>query len=212
MHTEVFPPRPKVTVPPGVLDRLDAEGRHIAQPKFEESRALFRIPKGKKEVIFSSRHGKSHRKTKLSAKVIAEILALPGLPDDKEVLLDGGVFIRTPAEDTKGKVVFFDILHYDKYLFRRLDQMARLKLLDEICGSPRELDPWRGMAYRISDNLLLSPYYETGFLELFNKVYGPEVEGVLLRKRESFIDNFGEKEYEVDWMVRCRHPSHHSRF
>lgn len=212
MHTEIYPPRPKVTVPPTLLSRLEAEDRFVAQPKFEESRALFRIPRGKDRVTFSSRQGREHRKLKLSPAVIHEILSLPGLDPAKEYLLDGGVFIRTPGEDTKDKVVFFDVLHCGEYLFLKMNQMERLKLLDTICGSPREFDPWRKMAYQISDNLLLSPHYTTGFLDLFNKDCGPEVEGVLLRERNSFIDNFGAAEYEVPWMVRCRRPQKHSPF
>jgi hypothetical protein len=144
-----------------------------------------------------------------------EILALPGIKKGIKYVFDGELMIKTKAEDTKGKIILFDILQQDKYLFLNTNQKQRIELLDEICGKPRTLDPWRGMAYQISKNVMMAPTYFSGFAKEFEKWLNSsteEVEGLVLRRLNSVIDNFGNKEYKVDWMIRCRKPDKHCNF
>ncbi len=150
-----------------------------------------------------SRHGDAHKSYTLPAKIKSQLLALPGLDKNLEYWLDAELMIKTSGEDTKGKVILFDVLQAGKYLFM-VDQMSRLAILDEICGQPRTPDPWRGMAYVISEDVLMAPTFSENFQDRFDDKKCDEVEGLVLRKKASVLDNFGQKEYEIGWIIRCR--------
>ena len=82
-----------------------------------------------------------------------------------------------------------------------------------LCGFASVLDHWRGIAYQVSENILLSPCSEEGFADYFKKYTNDdEVEGLVLREKKSTLDNFGQKEYEINWMVRCRKPAKNYNF
>jgi ATP-dependent DNA ligase len=199
----IYPPRPKGAVPPSQLPHFEGLGTHCIQPKYNGSRAVVNVsPQGK--VSIWSRHGRSHLNYTMPLTIQNEILAIPGLPKGVEVCLDCELLNKTTATDTKGKFVLFDVLHYGKYLFCSLDQVERIDLLNKICGYPSKLDPWRGMGYYVSENILMAPTFYSAFKEEFDKHTSDEVEGVVLRKKNSVIDNFGQKEYEVSWLIRCR--------
>jgi len=201
---QVFPPRPKITIPPGDLDFYEQSGLWVAQPKYNGSRIGVHVKDG--VVTVWDRHGGHFRSFSLSSYIRNEILSLPGLDRGIEYWLDGELLIKTSAKDTKNKIIFFDVLKKDRYLFLRPNQLARLEILDDICGHPRGLDPWREMGYIISDNLLMAPTFEKDFSKLFHRALGDEVEGLVLRKKDSSLDNFGSKQYEASWLVRCRKP------
>jgi ATP-dependent DNA ligase len=201
----IYPPRPKGAIPPKELDYYEKTGLWIAQPKYNGARSVILITSEQKVSIIS-RHGRAHLNYSMPSYIEKEILGLPGLKKGCKYWLDAELLVKTTAKDTKGKIVIFDVLQIDKYLFLNPDQMGRLRLLNEICGNPKKLDPWRGMGYYISENILMSPYFEKNLKAEFNKNYGDEVEGLLLRKKNSVLDNFGQKEYEVGWLLRCRKP------
>lgn len=203
MNNIIYPPRPKGAIPPSELDYYESLGIYGVQPKFNGSRCPIHIS-ADGQVFAYSRHGRAHRNYEMPISVMREILALPGLKKGIEVWLDAELLSKTTAPDTKNKIVLFDVLHYDKYLFLSPDQRGRIKLLTDICGNPTKLDTLRGMAYVISENLLMAPTFYSNFKEEFDKDHGNEVEGLVLRKLNSVIDNFGQKEYLVDWLIRCR--------
>jgi ATP-dependent DNA ligase len=208
----IYPPRPKNRVMPTELARLEKMDKYVCQPKYQGSRICVHIsPEG--EVSSCDRHGSTHDTFQLSPQQVQEILALPGRQKGLEYWLDGEVLIKTKAKDTKGKIVFFDILQAGKYLFMKPNQMARLAMLDELCGHARNIDPWRGIAYQVSENILLSPYFDKDFADAFKKYTNDdEVEGLVLRDKKSVLDNFGQREYEVTWLVRCRKPHRNYNF
>ena len=212
MSKVIFPPRPKGRIMPTELPRMEKMGKYIWQPKYQGSRICINIsPEG--QVTSCDRHGSTHASFHLSSQHIQEILALPGLKKGIEYWLDGEVLIKTKAKDTKGKIVLFDILQVGTYFFMKPVQTERLAILDELCGFARTFDPWRGIAYKVSENILLSPYGEQGFAEAFKKYTNDdEVEGLVLRDKESVIDNFGQKEYETTWLIRCRRPHKNYNF
>lgn len=201
----IFPPRPKGAIPPTELAYYESLGVYCAQPKYNGSRSIIHITASGVVSIYS-RHGRAHLNYQMPASIAEEILALPGLKKGVEVMLDGELLSKTTAKDTKNKIVFFDILQYERYFFLSPDQKSRLEILSTICGNPSTLDPMRGMGYQISDNLLMAPTFTSGFKSEFEKNYGDEVEGLVLRKNNSVIDNFGKKEYEINWLIRCRKP------
>lgn len=206
MASYIYPPRPRASIPPGDLDHYDNTGDWIAQPKYQGTRNLVHIDKG--EVSLWSRHGTPHKAFSLSVSLKNEILALPGLEKGVEYWLDGELlYSKTKAIDTKGKIVLFDVLFAGKYLFLAPDQMGRIQMLDDICGNPRTIDPYRQMSYEISESLLMAPYFENKFSEHFRRFNYDEVEGLVLRRKNSGLDNFGRKEYLANWLVRCRRQS-----
>lgn len=207
----IFPPRPKSAIPPTELPYYESLGLYCVQPKYNGSRSVIHIqPDG--NVLIYSRHGRSHLNYQMPINVAEEINALPGLKKGIDIILDGELLSKTTAKDTKHKIVFFDILQYDKYLFLNPKQKARLEMLAEVCGNPTNLDPMRGMGYQISENLMMAPTFYTNFKYEFEKNYGDEVEGLVLRKIDSVLDNFGKKEYEINWLIRCRKPHKNYNF
>ncbi len=200
----IFPPRPKGAVPPHELPYFEKQGTWCVQPKLKGARNVITVFDG--IVNCYGRHGRNFQSYNMPENVKKEILALPGLKKGVNYVFDSEVMIKTKAQDTKGKIILFDILQYDKYLFMNPNQKKRLELLDEICGRPRNLDPWRAMVYQISENVTMAPTYYSDFANRFSIDYGEEVEGLVLRKLDLVIDNYGQKEYEVTWMIRCRKP------
>lgn len=203
MNEIIFPPRPKGAIPPKELTYYENTHLWCAQPKYNGSRSVILITPERKVFIYS-RHGRPHLNYSMPAYMAKEILELPGLKPGIKYWLDGELLNKTTAKDTKCKIVLFDVLQIDKYLFLKPNQLERLELLAKICGNPTQLDSLRGMGYSISDNLLMAPTFYSKFKEEFEKNYGDEVEGLVLRKNDSMLDNFGQKEYEVSWLLRCR--------
>lgn len=201
----IFPPRPKSAIPPKELDYYEKTGIWCVQPKYNGARSVVSVsPEGKVEIY--SRHGRKHLNYTMPNFMEKEIQAIPGLKPGIQYWLDGELLNKTTAKDTKGKLVLFDVLQIDKYLFLKPNQVERVELLKGICGNPTKLDPWRGMSYQFSENIMMAPTFFSNFSQEFAKDYGDEVEGLVLRKKDSVLDNFGQKEYEVNWLVRCRKP------
>lgn len=207
----IFPPRPKGTIPPKDLNYYEKLGMWCVQPKYQGARCLIHITP-EQEVNFYSRHGRPFLNYVPPKFLKSEILKLRGVEPGIEYWLDGEILIKTTAQDTKNKIILFDILHYKRYLFLKPSQVERLKILYEICGEPKELDPWRKMGYVVSENILVAPVFYSNFAEHFNENNCDEVEGLVLRKKDSTIENYGEKEQDVNWLIRCRKPNKNCNF
>lgn len=211
MAEAIFPPRPKGAMPPRELDYYEKQGVWCAQYKYNGSRCVIHIINGTVSII--DRHASKHRSYTMPATMRDQLLALPGLDKNKEYWLDGELLIKTSATDTKEKIVLFDVLQAGNYLFLKPNQMGRLDMLNEICGRPKELDPMRGMGFVISDDLMMAPTFQSDFTAHFNeKIQYDECEGLVLRRKDSALDNFGTKEYECSWIVRCRKPHKNYNF
>jgi ATP-dependent DNA ligase len=102
-------------------------------------------------------------------------------------------------------VVLFDVLQAGKYLFGA-KQETRLKLLNDICGSPTvKSDP--AIALAVSPHVWMAETWDADFAARFQDFIAADViEGLMLRKKDSVLDNYGGTEYEVAWQVRCRKP------
>jgi len=194
----IFPPRPKGNLPPGQLAKYDATGDWVAQNKFNGHRALVHIlPNGKIE--FFNRHGGLLRLSN-EPQLKVEFSTFKFKPDT-EYWLDGESFYgRLTDPRFRDKIVLYDILFAGKYLFR-VNQMERLRQLFEICGEYSVGD----IAYKATEHIYVAEVFGSDFENLYKKAAGTEVlEGLVLRKRNSVLDNFGTKEYEVPWLIRCR--------
>ena len=211
MAKVIYPPRPKGAIPPRELDYYEKQGIWCVQYKYNGARCVIHIEGNDVQMI--DRHGSQHRSYTLPKSTRNQFLALPGLDKSKEYWLDGELLIKTSATDTKEKIVLFDVLQAGSYLFLGPNQMGRLALLDEICGKPKQLDTMREMSYVVSEDILMAPTFEKDFTLHFNeKIQYDECEGLVLRRKDSSLDNFGTKEYECSWIVRCRKPHKNYNF
>src|SRR5581483_4084459 len=99
----------------------------------------------------------------------------------------------------------FDVLQAGRYFFKAPAQVERLAILADICGRPTEKEPHRGIALKVTDDLWMSETYDKDFPALFSRDLGPEVEGLLLRRKDFVLESLGHSEYETHMMLRCRH-------
>lgn len=199
----LFPPRPKGKISPNTLDKYESSGQWIVQRKFNGTRNLIHVGCDG-DVYMYSRHGAEHRQFNLSQEIKQEINSL-NLIKGKEYWLDSELLsFKTKSAYYKNKIVLFDILQADRYLYRSHNQLARLEMLDEICRSPKDLESG-GLAKKVTENIFLAESFDSDFSLEFNRhIDRDEIEGLVLRKKTSFLENRGLREYSVSWQIRCR--------
>jgi len=202
----LYPPRPKSKIPPATLPRYERSGQWIWQRKFNGTCVVVNIsPSG--EVGILTRHGTKPKLFSLTRQHITDFLGL-NIEEGKEYWLAGELLDhKTTDKRYKQKIVLFDVLQAGRYLMRRPDQMGRLQLLSEICGHPTELEPAHGIALAVTERIWMAQTWDTDAVGRFRDfLTTDEIEGLVLRKKKSVLDNFGRQEYEVSWMLRCRKP------
>lgn len=203
MTNIIFPPRPKGRMNPADLPRYESSGKWLAQRKFNGCRNLIHIaPDGKIQAF--SRYGDTHKAFILTADYVDQIRDCLNLQNSTEYWLDSEVMTKTKGAG--GEIVFYDILQAGRYLFGRPNQLERLSMLSDICGNPKNLEPGK-IALEISPNLWLAESFHDDFVSRFNEALPDDrIEGLVLRKKNSALDNFGAKYYETSWLLRCRKP------
>jgi hypothetical protein len=200
----MFPPRPKSRIRPVELLRYEKQGGWVVQRKFNGTRTLIHVtPKG---VVEAWRPGKEpHLQWVISPEVIAQVLTL-NLDRGKEYWLDGELMNNKTSDHAyKNRIVFFDIIQAGRYFFMSPNFLERQKLLFEICRRPIELEPARGIALKVTDNLWLAETFFDHFADRWQDFIDfDEIEGLVLKRMKSTIGNLGNELYEVDWQIRCR--------
>ena len=200
----MYPPRPKSRIRPAELTRYENQHGWVAQRKFNGTRTLIHVTPAMS--VEAWRPGREpHLQWSLSPEMVKQVLSLR-LEGGKEYWFDGELLNnKTSSPEYKNRIVFFDILQAGRYLFGSPDLMGRQKLLFDICGNPTKLEPARGIALAVTENLWLAETFTDHFVDRWNDFIDfDEIEGLVLKKPNSKIDNFGRKEYEVDWQLRCR--------
>jgi len=210
MHQVLYPPRPKGRMLPSELSGYDKTGKWVAQRKFNGTRTLVHVFGS--HVCLQSRYGDSHKNFQLNAQLREEILSL-ALDKNLEYWLDGEILdAKTKNPDYKGKIVLFDVLQEGSYLFGGPDLLQRYENLKIICKNPQEKEPG-GLALKVTPNIWLAETFSKDFVDLFQDfIDNDEIEGLVLKKRNSVIDNVGSKEYEISWQIRCRKPHKNYNF
>lgn len=198
----IFPPRPKGKIFPGLLPDYEQSGEWVAQRKFKGDHILIHICE--KSVRLFTRDGKPLSRFATTPELIQQFLSLD--LSEKEYWLAGELLNNhTKTPEYKGKIVLFDVLFAGRYLFGRPEQISRLKLLSTICRMPTSREPANGIALLVTDNIWLAETFEVDFMTRFQDFLDlREIEGLVLRRKASVIDDMGQKEYSVPWIVRCR--------
>jgi ATP-dependent DNA ligase len=198
----LFPPRPASKILPAQLERYEKSGKWVAQRKFNGTHLTIHVKDGKVRIF---NYGEVPALFVLSPKQRQEFLSL-NIDPTKEYWLDGELLDhKTTTPEYKGKIVLFDVLQAGEYLFKSLNLLDRYALLQSICGNPQKLEPNHGIALAVSDSVWLAEtFYDNFRLRYEEYLAYPEIEGLVLKNKNSFIDNFGQKKYEVGWLIRCR--------
>lgn len=201
----IYPPRPRGRLMAHQLPEYEKTGQWVVQRKFNGTRTVIHISSDRKVSLFS-RHGSPHKQFKPSKQLVNDIAGLNFEPK-MEYWLDGEVMdAKTTDTRYKDKVILFDVLFAGKLLFGKPALMERLRMLSVICRSPSVLEP-NGIALLVTSNLWMAETFDSNFSIRFKEMLDRnEIEGLVLKKKESVIDNFGNNEYETGWLIRCRKP------
>lgn len=194
----IYPPRPVGKTTFTDLPFFEKSGNWIVQRKYNGTRNLiYRDLTGK--ISFFNRHG-CLQNSFSPRNSLMESFKILNFKNNIEYVLDSELMKRTSY--TESFVVLFDILVDGNYLFNNPDQMGRLEILHKLCGNPKEETIW---GYKIGDGLYLARFWENNFLaEYENVIKISEIEGLMLRKKTSGLDNYGYREYCTSTQVRCR--------
>ena len=207
----LYPPRPASRIAPGELPELESANEWVAQYKFNGERNLICIrPSGLVE--FFNRRGEKCKTFSVTDAVRKQLLSL-NLERGIEYWLDSELLLnKTSMPMYKGKIVLFDILFAGRYLFGS-NQMDRLNHLSYLCHRPVTKEPYHGIGLQVTDQVLLAEVFDNHFVDRFHDFIDlPVVEGLLLRKRKSKLDNIGTRPYDVAWQLRCRKPHRTYRY
>jgi ATP-dependent DNA ligase len=206
----LYPPSPKNKINPRDLSYYEGRG-YLAQRKFNGSRNLIYISPDKDVKCFG-RHGSSHSRFQMSNNLKEEILSSLDLIDGQEYWLDSELMNKTKSDYYRDKIILFDVLQAGQYFFSNPTQAVRLELLYDICNRPKVLDDNKGLAFKVSENILLAETFDSLFEKRFREKVCDEIEGLVLRDPNSIIGNFGAKKYEASWLIRCRRPNNMYNF
>jgi hypothetical protein len=209
----VYPPRPKGKITPSQLGQYEATKKWVVQRKFNGDRAPIRIT-ADRQVFFWNRHQTPLRWFNLAQPgptwraVTEQVLSL-NLNSGSEYWLDGEL-LRNHSDDPayKDKFVLYDVLFAGHYLFGGPSYDERYDMLVDICGNPTQREPANEIALVASDNIWLAETWSSDFAKHYReKIDLPVIEGLVLKKPKSVIDNLGTSGYEITWQLRCRKPS-----
>jgi hypothetical protein len=202
----MYPPKPRGRLVPGNLPEYEKSGKWLAQRKFNGTHILISISPDR-EVDIIRPGGEPTQQFSPTRELLDEIKSL-SLESGKQYWLDGELLNnKTATEQYKGKLVLFDVLQAGRYLMGSPKQVERLQMLNAICRNPTQLEPNNGIALVATPNVWLAQSFFSDFVPRYRDFLDhPEIEGLMLRKRESTLDKSGSKKYLVDWMIRCRKP------
>jgi hypothetical protein len=202
----LFPPHPSVKISFHKLDDYEKTQNWIAQRKFNGTNIIINISPERKISILT-RHGTVPKSFNLSSNHIKQLLSL-NLEDKKEYWLNGELLdSKTKNKNYKDKIVLFDVLQAGEYLIRKPDQAGRIEILNNICKNPIEYETSNKIALKFSDDIWMAESWTTDFKKHYEELINlDEIEGLVLRKKDSYLSDFGAKKYDVSWMLKCRKP------
>ena len=199
----LFPPRPKSRMLPSDLSWYESTGNWVAQRKFRGSRAVIHVARDG-AITLGNRHGGKFARFDLDDAYKQEISQGLDLEAGQEYWLDGELMNKDI--NSGNEIILFDVLQAGKYMFGGPDQIARLSILNKICRNPQKKTR-NGLAVEVTPRLWMAESFFDSFQDRFNESLAvDQLEGLVLRKRRSCLDNFGVSEYETTNLIRCRKP------
>ncbi len=200
----LYPPHPHIRIFKNKLDNYESDGKWIAQRKFNGTNVVVNISKYG-DIGILTRHGTAPKLFSLSRSHIEQINSL-NFEKGKEYWLNGELLDhKTKNPAYKKKIVFFDVLYAGNYLVRKMNQDQRLQLLSSICKDAKNTE--NEIATKCTKDIWMAESWNQDFKYHFEEfIDRDEIEGLILRRKDSFIDNFGFKAHDVNWMVKCRKP------
>ena len=208
MPKYIYPPRPKSVLLPAQLPEEEARGHWLWQHKFNGDHCVIVVESTgtSRKVHLGNRHGRFYPNNKF-LKIRSQFSSEKFLLPKGTHYLDGELLVENGMES----LVLFDVMQWTQYLIGKT-QEQRLDMLREICGAPTEPCAEK-IALSVTDNIWLARTGDRDFVEHYNEyIENPLIEGLVLKKWDSVLDNWGSSEYEVDWLIRCRKPSKKYRF
>jgi ATP-dependent DNA ligase len=203
----IYPPRPESRIIPSALAELEKSNQHLVQRKFNGDRCVAAIDAGSASHL-SNRHGKWHSK-KHHKELRKELLRLK-IPSQGVTYVDGELL-------KSGVFVMFDLLQLAGSYMIGKSQVERLLILDRVSKNPKRFcdisQNGIPLAFQVSDHIWLAQRWESDFVSHFDECIGHDlIEGLVVRKKDSSLDNWGSNAYSVDWQIRCRKPSKKYRY
>lgn len=201
----LYPPHPNIKIHSNKLSFYENTKKWICQRKFNGTNILIYISPSR-DVNILTRHGTSPKLFSLTQSHKDQILSL-NLEKGKDYWLNGELLDhKTKNPYYKSKIVFFDVLHAGRYLINNPNQNQRIKILENICNNPYKIEE-NGIALKVTQDIWMAQSWEDNFESHFNEfIDRDEIEGVVLRKKDSVISHFGQKEHDVSWIIKCRKP------
>ena len=198
----IYPPRPKGKMLPSDLPYYESTGKWLAQRKFRGSNSVIFIS-SKREVTLGSRHGDKFAKFVMGSKQKEEFITGLNLKPDTEYWFNGELMNKDV--DATNEIILYDLLQAGRYLFG-MTQSDRLQQLSEICGNTQNLC-YSKIALQVTPKIWLAEVFYSDFVNRFNESFQvQQLEGLVLRKKNATLDNYGQKEYVTTDLIRCRKP------
>ena len=200
MPRYIYPPRPQSRILPDQLPDEERRGIWCWQYKYNGDRCIAIVEKSAtgRKITFANRHGKFTPSTKLGT--------LRKELSSKNFVLPVGTHYLDGELISGDILILYDVLQLTQYLFGKTLE-ERYRLLSEVCGNPSEpcVDEF---ALKVTDHVWMAPMGDSDFVQNFNRYITHKlIEGLVLKRKGSILDNWGSTEYEIDWQLRCRKPS-----
>lgn len=203
----IFPPRPKSKITPANLPVYESSGKWCVQRKFNGQRTIIHVSEDRTISIFG-RECEEHGNFIPTQNLITQLQQLDYQPG-KSYWLDGELLhAKTTTPEYKNKIILFDVLQEGNYFFQRTTLLERYDVLKRICRNPLTLEPKNGIALFVTPNVWMAETFFDNFSQHFHeKKHLDEIEGLVVKKRDSVLDSTGHRYYESTWLIRCRKPT-----
>ncbi|CAE7860199.1 parB [Symbiodinium microadriaticum] len=190
----IYPPRTKRVAKPAQLPALEEQGDWLAQRKYNGDRCPIQMTPT--EAFLWNRRG-TRQKYLLPPVVRKELLSL-SLPNG-ETWLDGEL-LHPRVKDT---IVLFDLLQYGGEYLHSRTQEQRFEQLCHLCGDPTPDAPNSLMGCQVTDHIFLAETFSENFPDRYADFITEDViEGLVLRRKGSFLGGWGRTPYEANPMAK----------
>ncbi len=216
----LFPahPAPNIKITPEMLPQHEAHGAWVAQRKFNGTHVVVWVHQN--NVGIWNRKGEPLSTYQLTEEMRRCLLYGLDRDYDTEYVLDGELLHTkaklktTQRQAVENTIVFYDVLYAGRNL-TTLTTLERLDLLYKI-APPDELET-KGRAFKVEtcgeSHIWVAETFYDEFSYHFWEMYEyndrgedlyPEIEGLVLKQKNSKNTSIGTRPNDVTWMVRCR--------